>query len=49
MNIKQNEKSTCIYERGVWSEKYISIVTMGKIRKEDGQLQEPSQVHYKMP
>ena len=40
MNFKQNEKSTYIYERGVWSEKYNSIVTMGKIRKEDGQLQD---------
>ena len=36
LNIKQNEKSTCIYETGVWSGKYIYIVTMGKIRKEDG-------------
>ena len=49
LNIKQNEKSTCIYERGVWSEKLNSFATMGKFGKEDGQLQEPLQVHYKMP
>ena len=35
MNIKQNEKSTFIYEAGVWSGKYISFAAMGKIRKED--------------
>ena len=33
MKIKQNEKSTFIYERGVLSGKYISLVAMGKIRK----------------
>ena len=48
LKIKQNEKSTCLHERGVWSEKYISVVTVGKIRKEDGRLQEPSKVLYKV-
>ena len=48
MNNKQNEKPTCIYERGVWSEKCFSLATMGKFGKEDGQLQEPLQVLYKM-
>ena len=33
MKIKQNDKSTFIYEAGVWSGKYISFVAMGKIRK----------------
>ena len=33
MNIKQNEKPTCIYERGVRSEKCFSLVTMGKLEK----------------
>ena len=38
LKIKQNEKSTFIYEAGVLSGKYISFVAMGEIRKEDGQL-----------
>ena len=33
MKIKQNDKSTFIYEAGVWSGKYNSFVAMGKIRK----------------
>ena len=32
--IKQNEKSTCMYQRGVWSGKYISFATVGKFGKE---------------
>ena len=38
-----------IYERGVWSEKYISFATVGKIRKEDGRLQESPKVYHLMP
>ena len=48
-NIKQNEKSTCIYKRGVLSEKYISFATVGKFGKEDGRLWEPSKIYHKMP
>ena len=48
MNIKQNEKSTYIYERGVRSEKCFSLATMGKFRKEDGRLQESLKVFLKM-
>ena len=36
MKIKQNEKSTFIYEARVWPGKYISFAAMGKIRKENG-------------
>ena len=49
MKIEQNEKSTFIYEAGVWSGKYISFVAMGKIRKEDGRLLKPPKVYYQMP
>ena len=49
MKIKQNEKSTFIYEAGVWSGKYISFVAMGKIRKEDGQLKKPPKIYNQMP
>ena len=31
LKIKQNEKSTCIYQTGVWSGKYFLTVTVGKI------------------
>ena len=33
LKIKRNEKPTFIYERGVWSEKYISFATVGKLEK----------------
>ena len=33
MKIKQNEKSTFIYQTGVWSGKYISTATMEKLEK----------------
>ena len=36
MKIKQNEKSTFIYEAGVWPGKYFSFAAMGKIGKENG-------------
>ena len=49
MKIKQNEKSTFIYKAGVWSGKYISFATMGKIGKEDGQLQKPPEIYNQMP
>ena len=49
MYIKQDEKSTFLYETGVWPGKLIPFVAMGKIRKEDGQLQESSQIYNKMP
>ena len=41
MKIKQNEKSTFIYEAGVRPGKYFSFAAMGKIGKENGQLLEP--------
>ena len=49
MYIKQDEKSTFLYETGVQPGKHIPFVAMGKIRKEDGQLQESSQIYNQMP
>ena len=48
MNIKQEEKSTFLYETGVWPEKCFHLAAMGKIRKENGQLQEPPQIYNQM-
>ena len=48
LKIKQNEKSTCIYQTGVWSGKYFPIATMGKIGEKNGRLQTPLEIYHQM-